>query len=383
MAGISKKRIKTKSGEKIRYTISYTDVFGKQHTSGYYETKAEAKRDLKKFEVPKANDKISYGYVFNTFLDKVKLKNSGGTFENYRRSYEKYLIKFNSVEYNKINSLYWQKFFDEIETSISPHVAQQCLKFAKAAVNWQIKHGNLDNNVFYKIEPIKPPKADINHLTIDELKRVLDECKRSYKECYALLYTFIGTGAREGEIFALEKTDFCADENCISITKQFTRNKLSQHPKTEHSNRKIYIFEDLKEVLVEHIKTLNPDNPLLFPNKAGNYINASNFRERFFYKLLKLCGINKRVRLHDLRGSYIDMILSSGLSVKFAQNQVGHARSDTTLNIYARNNHDMINLATDQLNSIFKKTEQNLSKIENQENSKIILFPKTCINKGV
>ena len=46
MAGISKKRIKTKNGEVIKYTISYYDVFGKQHTSGIYDTIKEAKRDL-------------------------------------------------------------------------------------------------------------------------------------------------------------------------------------------------------------------------------------------------------------------------------------------------------------------------------------------------
>lgn len=383
MAGISKKRIKTKKGEVTRYFITYRDIFGKQHTSGYYETAKEAKRDLKNFETPKTNNKITYGYIFNSFLEKVKLKNATGTYTNYKMYYDKHFKKFDLIEYNKINSLYWQKFFDEIEINISPYVAQHCLKFAKAAVNWQIRHGNLENNVFNKIESIRLPKADINHLNIEEIKRVLDECKRSFKEYFALLYTFIGTGAREGEIFALEKTDVNFEENYISISKQFTKGKLFQRPKTEHSNRKIYIFEDLKEVLKEHVKTLKPDNPLLFPSKAGTYLLGENFRRRVFYKLLELCGITKRVRLHDLRGSYTDMTLSSGLSVKFTQNQLGHSKSDTTLNIYARNNKDMIELATNYLNNIFKKCEANVSQKQKQENSKIILFPKRCANKGI
>ena len=51
MAGISKKRVKTKGGkEVIRYVITYRDVLKKQHTSGYYETLKEAKKDLGKFE---------------------------------------------------------------------------------------------------------------------------------------------------------------------------------------------------------------------------------------------------------------------------------------------------------------------------------------------
>ena len=108
-----------------------------------------------------------------------------------------------------------------------------------------------------------------------------------------------------------------------------------------------------------------------------NYLNPNNLRTRFWYPLLKLCGIDKRVRLHDLRGSYIDMVLSSGLSVKFAQNQAGHAKSETTLNIYARNNADMIEKATERIGNIFsKKYEQKESKKENSPNKKIIQFPK-------
>ena len=231
--------------------------------------------------------------------------------------------------------------------------------------------------MFNKVEKPEIPKANINHLTVYELKQVLSECKSSYSEYYALLYTFIGTGAREGEIFALKKEDFNYEEKSIRINKQFTRNRLVLKAKTASSNRTIYIFNDLAEILKSHIETLDKDNSLLFPNRAGNYINASNFRIRFWYKLLKLCNINKRVRLHDLRGSYIDMVLSSGLSIKFAQNQAGHSKSETTLNVYARNNYDMIAKATRKIDQIFnEKCEQNVRITENSRNNKILDFPK-------
>ena len=276
-----------------------------------------------------------------------------------------------------VNSLHWQDVFDSIAKENSPYVAQLSLKMCKAAVNLLIKHDILEKNVFSKIELIKPPKPDINHLTIDEIKLILEGCKKAYPDYYVLLYTFIGTGCREGEIFALEKSDFNYDERAITINKQFHKGNLLNHPKTASSNRTIYIFEDLADVINKHIKTLKPDNSLLFPNKAGGYILAENFRRRVFYPLLKLCGINKRVRVHDLRGSYIDMVLSSGLSIKFAQNQAGHSKSETTLNVYAHNNLDMINFATNQLNGIFKINQQKISKIEKTPENKIIPFPKS------
>ena len=378
MAGISKKRIKTKKGEVTRYFITYRDIFGKQHTSGYYETIKEAKRHLKEFETPKADINITYGQIFNTYLERGENKLSNNTMLNYNRYYDNYFKKFDEIRYSKINSIVWQNYFDNLTKETTLFTVEGCLRFAKASVNYFIKHGQIDINVFNKIEKIKVPKPDINHLTIDEIREVLDECKKSYPEYYSLLFTFIGTGAREGEIFALEKEDFNYDEGYLKISKQFTKNQLLYHPKTEHSNRIIYLFDELKEVLKEHIKTLKPDNLLLFPNKAGGYISASNFRNRVFNKLLELCGITKRIRIHDLRGSYIDMVLSSGLSVKFAQNQVGHTDSKTTLNIYARNNADMVDVATQRLNSIFsenKKCEANVSQ-------KVIPFPKSKSRLG-
>lgn len=375
MAGISKKKIKTQKGTVTKYTITYYDIFGKQHTSGIYDTIKEAKKDLTKFEnINPDNQNITYGQIFKYYFDKVRKKYALNTIDNYERYYKSHFQKLDDIRYDKINSMTWQSFFDDIE---SPYVAQDCLKMAKAAVNYCMKHGLIEYNVFDKVEKAELPKADINHLTIDEIKQVLSECKRSYSEYYALLYTFIGTGAREGEIFALTKEDFNYEEKTLTINKQFTKNHLVLKPKTSSSNRKIYIFSDLAEVIKEHIKTLDKDNPLLFRNRAGKYLNPNNLRTRFWYPLLKSCGINKRVRLHDLRGSYIDMILSSGLSVKFAQNQAGHAKSETTLNVYARNNDDMIAKATERIGDIFsKKYEQKESKKEKVPNKKIIQFPK-------
>ena len=381
MAGISKKMVKTKKGEVVKYTITYYDIFGKQHTSGIYDTIKEAKRHLSKFEnVNPDNQNITYGQIFKHYLDKARKKYAINTIETYERYYKKYFQAVEDIRYDKIDSITWQGLFDDIEKS-SAYVAQDSLKMAKAAVNYCIKHGLLDYNVFDKVEKAELPKADINHLTIEEIKMVLEECLRSYPEYYALLYTFVGTGAREGEIFALTKDDFNFDEKSLLINKQFTKNRLVHKTKTESSNRKIYIFDELAGVLREHIRRSDKENPILFPNRAGNYLNPHNLRQRFWYPLLELCEINKRVRLHDLRGSYIDMVLSSGLSVKFAQNQAGHAKSETTLNIYARNNSDMVARATEKIGNIFsKKYEQNMSMKENSLNKKIIHFPKRYVD---
>ena len=107
----------------------------------------------------------------------------------------------------------------------------------------------------------------------------------------------------------------------------------------------------MADVVQDYIKEVK--GKILFPNMNGGYINANNFRKGFWKRIKKRAGITERVRLHDLRGSYIDMILSSGLSPKFAQNNVGHSRIQTTLDIYAQNNADMVEQATTKINNNF------------------------------
>lgn len=382
MAGISKKKIKTKGGkEVIKYTITYRDVFGKQHTNGYYDTLKEAKKDLGKFENINPDVKnVTYGMIFNEFLKKAQNKYAKSTYEDYSRNYNRFFSKISEIGYYKINSLEWQKYFDDILKESSPYVTKSCLKMAKAAANYAKKHELIEDNIFDKVEPIELPKADINHLTIEELKMALAECKKTFPQYYALFYTFIGTGARQGEIFALTKDDFSYQDKTLKICKQYTKGQLLPHPKTSHSNRLVYLFDELAEILKRHIQTLEPNNNLLFPNKKGNYHNVGNFKKYFFSKLLKLCKIKKRVRVHDLRGSYIDMTQAKGIPIKFTQHNVGHSRCSTTLDVYNQNSPDMINFAQNTINNVFEKCEQNVSKRENLSNKKIIYFPKKPIN---
>ncbi len=139
----------------------------------------------------------------------------------------------------------------------------------------------------------------------------------------------------------------------------------------------------MADLIEEHISKSKSEYKLLFPNEVGNYLNPNNLRNRFWQPLLKMCGITERIRLHDIRASYIDLILSSGLSGKFAQNQAGHEDWDTTYNIYAQNNKDGINTAMNKLDNLFsKKSENNLRINENPPNKKIIPFPKKQLGKG-
>lgn len=373
MAGIRKKTYK--KGEKLitRYYIVYKDINGNQCSGGGYDTRKEALKHINDYEdrVLSENN-ITLGYLFDFFFIKAN-KYAEKTIKNYKSYYDRCFKQYANVRYKKLDIIFLQTVFNSIEENNGKYAAQLCLKMCKAVVNYAIDKELITKNIFKKVDKIIIDKPDINHLSNKEINKVLQIAKEhfSFKD-YVIIYTFVGVGLREGELIALLKSDINFEENYININKQFTGNELKFKPKTDSSIRKAYFHNDLKEVLQRYIKTVTGD--LLFPNNAGNYINPNNFRARVWKPLLKLANITKRVRIHDLRGTYIDTVLSSGGSPKFAQNNVGHKRNSTTMDIYARNSIDMIDSALSKLNEIYNSGGKTVEKSQNEENNNVISF---------
>lgn len=360
MAGISRKTQDLKNGKtKVFYTITYRDVYGKQHTSGSYTTKAEAKTHLHEFEKINPNVKnITFETIFNTYLDnKVKTKYAPSTIEEYERYIETHFTKLFQLKYDNVSSLDLERFISEIEQEYTPFVAEKSLKIAKAAVNYALKHNLVSENKFKAVTKVEVPESNAKHLEIEEAICLLQACEELYPKYFSLVYTLMGTGMRIGEALALEIEDVDFKNKSISITKQYTKGKLIPYPKGKR-NRTIIVFEDLLNVLLEHIEQLSSNCKLLFPNRANSYYNDSNIRNRVWKPLMVYIEVNKRVRMHDLRGSYIDTSLANGLSIKFAQGQAGHQRSATTLDVYAKQSNAMNKKAMEVLNDVYSKRHE-------------------------
>lgn len=373
MAGIKRVKYRSKDGKaKVKYYITFYDEYGKQRTSGKsYPTKSEAQYHLAEYK-DRINDDLTIKQIFDYWHTKT-VKYAQTTQYNYKVHYDRYIKPIEHKRYKRLSIMYLQRFIDNIE-QISKYSASYVLKMCKSAVNYLIKKRLLTDNKFNFVDSVKLERQEIHHLDIEQIRKVLDVARYEYDfKTYCILYLFIGTGLRSSELFALNKSDVDLDNMTIRVNKQCIRAKIKNKTKTDKSNRVIYIFPDLADVLREYMRSVSD---ILFPNKDGGYIDGNNFNRRTWKKIKELAGITDRVRLHDLRGSYIDMVLSSGLSPKFAQNQVGHSKTETTLNVYAQNNRDMVDTARLTINQIFSNKEKNEEKNSEVEKSNVIPFPK-------
>lgn len=384
MAGIRKKTYKKEGKQITRYYIIYKDINGNQCSGGGYDTKKEALKHLSEFEDIQAESEVTIKYIFDLFRKKIN-KYAKATQLMYNKYYERYFKEIESIKYKRLTSVQLQRLFDKIESD-SPYIAIICMKMCKSAVNNAIKKKIVTVNKFNDVDPIKPPKVQHNHLTVEKIKEILELARnglkgyeKQRKKYYTMLYVFIGTGMRAGEVIALSPKDFDYKTKTLTVNKQFTRNELKD-TKTTNSNRRVYIFQELADVIEDYKQDVTGD--ILFPNENGGYLNLRNFTERYWKRLKEQAGITERVRIHDLRGSYIDMILSSGLSPKFAQNQVGHAKTQTTLDVYAQNNSDMIGIAEEKMDKIFNSGGKRVEKSEQAEKSKVLSFAEARLKRN-
>lgn len=360
MAGISKKTRTYKNGKtKTFYTITYRDIFGKQHTAGCYNTKAEAKEHINDFnDVNPDISEITFEQIFRPYMELVLPTYSHTTQATYNLYIKNHFEELFPLKYDKISSITLQKFIDNIAQEHSPFVAQLCLKIAKSVCNYALKHKLINENKFLVLDKVVVQPKKKHHLSEEQEREVLRVCKELYPKYFVMFQTLMGTGMRIGELLALEIDDINFETKSIKVNKQFTKGVYKEGTKNRGKEvitleREVYLTDDIINALYEHIKTLPFGSKLLFPNKHNGYLNVDNIRRRVWQPLLVAVGINERVRMHDLRGSYADIADTKGASLKFIQNQLGHTKSQTTLDVYMKNNQDMIESSLGGLNGVF------------------------------
>jgi len=108
-----------------------------------------------------------------------------------------------------------------------------------------------------------------------------------------------------------------------------------QRPKTHKSRRTIPLGPHAITSLKAHRdrSTRKTDDDLVFPNKSGEPLRESKLLERVLQPAAERAGLG-RVTWHQFRHIHSSLLNDLRVPVKIAQEQLGHASIQTTLNIY-------------------------------------------------
>jgi integrase len=189
----------------------------------------------------------------------------------------------------------------------------------------------------------KPINPEMVILTEAQLRRFLDAV-RPFR-LGAFFATAAGTGARFGELAALQWDDIDFDVGTLSIRRTMVRTKAGvviKPPKSKASLRTIVLPPSLLQVLGDHRRDMLAAGRIrapVFCTKAGGYVDRGDLRQRVLLPAIRTVnesGVDPlpKFRTHDLRHSHASLLLRGGGSLKAVSRRLGHSDVAFTLRTY-------------------------------------------------
>ncbi|MGF7056742.1 integrase [Brassicibacter mesophilus] len=155
-------------------------------------------------------------------------------------------------------------------------------------------------------------------------------------------------GLRIGEILGLTWNDIDLKSSTLKVNEQWKKLKDGTigfgDVKTKNSNRVVPLPPTAFSELIKYKKTAQTDlNKRLFLDKV-----TQSTANRLYYKYRRL-GYD--VSIHDLKHTYVTMLIGNGIDLKTVAKFLGHTIK-ITMKTYSHVNSDMINTAINTINII-------------------------------
>lgn len=166
-----------------------------------------------------------------------------------------------------------------------------------------------------------------------ELKLVLKSA--THKRYRLAIHMLALSGLRIGEFIALNDSDVTSDEIIVNKTYYINGRKVQDSPKTDSSNRRIYIQPELAEVIAEirdYVSAQDLATDIFFPNVKGGYMHYQNFA-RYFGKITEEV-IGRKLTPHALRHTHTSLLAEQGVPLEVIARRLGHGDSEITRSVY-------------------------------------------------
>ena len=192
----------------------------------------------------------------------------------------------------------------------------------------EIHYGTVNNLRKVKKPKRRTPKTAMQFWTREEFDKFIAVVDNpTYR---AIFYTLFFTGRRKGEVIALNADDVHRDY--IVFDKTYTRKTVDKDAykitTTKNERRaKTIICEPLKAALAAY----TPQKPFYFGGDAPIHENTI---AHAFDRYIEKSGV-KRIRIHDLRHSFVSMCIHLGASVYVVADLIG----DTVAQVFKTYGH--------------------------------------------
>jgi integrase len=226
-----------------------------------------------------------------------------------------------------------------------------CVGFENAVIK-----GGIPSNPVRSANRPRAEEVEIIPFTADEIKAIRQAATGTRLE--ALTALAVGTGARQGELLALNWPNVDLDAGTIRIQRTLAivkRRPIVKEPKSKRGRRVVELPRFAVEALRDHRRRMEEEGHdvrqgLVFCTRSGYFIFKDSLTRQVYRPLLKRAGVVYR-KFHTLRHTHISELLSRGESVVDVAKRVGD-RPEVILKNYGHyipGNADRIKNKLDQL----------------------------------
>lgn len=325
----------------IIFRIVTMDGVEKQKKLSGFRTKGEAKQAYldfvqqhcelakgKAIRKPPSNDtpNLTVSDYIDLYLASLGNQNKDSSIYDKRNIFAKFVIpQLGSLTLNNLTKSCLFEWQDKLWTTRSPktenyysHNYLSKIRMTMSAfLSWLSDRYDIHNNLMSIRKPKRrTPKTEMRFWTQDQFNRFIDKVDNStYRAMYYMLFY---TGRRKGEVIALHAEDVMSTK--IRFNKTYSRKTINGAPyaiTTTKNERSTFtqICAPLQAALAEY----TPQSPFFF---GGDIPIHENTLAHAFDRYIKKADV-PRIRLHDLRHSFVSMCIHLGASVYVVASLIG------------------------------------------------------------
>jgi integrase len=258
-------------------------------------------------------------------------------------------VKLEKLTAMQLDNLYRKK----LKAGLSPRSVQiihaTAHKMLKQAVRWNLVRHNVAANA----TPPKTVRQEMHPLTKEQAQFLLRTARQYQPKYYALYALAITTGARLGELLALQLSDVDFDAGTLRISKSVHNGRVTT-PKTSAGRRTVRLSKTALDAVSEHMD-LYAGDVWMFPSPVNDRsIHRATLHISYWKPVLRLAGLSSAVRFHDLRHTAASLLLGEGVPIPVVSQLLGHADSSITLRVYAHMLPDHLGTAALAMNGLLE-----------------------------
>lgn len=293
-------------------------------------TIAELERKMMEYLLRKEKGRY-FSEVAEEWIRKKEKEVAGTTFVSYDTSMRDACEVFGHMRCSEIRPLDIQRYAARMEMEgLAKGTCGIRLSIVRQILTHAVLMGDVDVNPAADVKPPKDMKKTVRHALTEEQERLVMKCKTG--ECPFLGMMLLFTGARRGELLALEWQDIDRKNGVIHFNKKLdftnpTIPKLEEKMKSKNGIRDVPLFDVLDKVL--------PRDRIgrIFTDEDGNYLSVYRF-DLLFRQYCEDAGLlgedgKPAVTAHQFRHSFATICFEAGLDTKTAAAFMGDTEAVT------------------------------------------------------